>query len=436
MYHIALHKEEILHKGYIVKRGDWYQYRRRVPNPVAHLDKRKEIKISLKTKDYNQAFMRSAIYNEQIEQYWKALIQSGKTDNALTQYKATVQLAQSLGFAYRTTHELATASLQELIERVRYPVQNEQEAAAVLGGVQQPKLYLSECITPYFELVVDRLVGKSEHKIIKWQNPRKAAMKHFIAIVGDKAIQEVDRTDILAFKNWWRERIAEGLSADSANKQIRYVKDILRTIVQEQELGIEIEPLFVKTRFQYLSNSRPPFDAAYVQDTLLPGVAHLNKRDRMMLYAMADTGARTTELFGLTPNDIYLDDAIPFIWIRPRVDYQLKTRHSERKIPLVGTALYAFQNFPKGFLNEGNPDTFSNIVNNYMKNHQLRPTQEHSAYSLRHTFKDRLRDIEAPEEIIDSLMGHKKTGPKYGRGHKLETLHGWLQKVAYQVPKT
>ena len=66
----------------------------------------------------------------------------------------------------------------------------------------------------------------------------------------------------------------------------------------------------------------------------------------------------------------------------------------------------------------------------------MRPTPEHSAYSLRHTFKDRLRDygeMGAPEEIIDELMGHKKPGLNYGRGHKLETKHKILSDIAYDI---
>ncbi len=44
-------------------------------------------------------------------------------------------------------------------------------------------------------------------------------------------------------------------------------------------------------------------------------------------------------------------------------------------------------------------------------------------------------DMEAPEEIIDDLMGHKKSGPKYGRGHRLETKHKVLLLVAYDTSK-
>ena len=63
-------------------------------------------------------------------------------------------------------------------------------------------------------------------------------------------------------------------------------------------------------------------------------------------------------------------------------------------------------------------------------------TIEHSAYSLRQTFKDRLRDygeMGAPEEIIDELMEHKKSGVNYGRGHKLKTKNKILLEVAYKV---
>ena len=63
----------------------------------------------------------------------------------------------------------------------------------------------------------------------------------------------------------------------------------------------------------------------------------------------------------------------------------------------------------------------------------MRPSPSNTLYSLRHTFKDRLRDIGAQEEIIDELMGHKTRGPKYGRGHLLEKKYEWLQRIAFDV---
>lgn len=105
---------------------------------------------------------------------------------------------------------------------------------------------------------------------------------------------------------------------------------------------------------------------------------------------------------------------------------------------MVGAALAAFKKFPDGFSHLGNAECFSAAVNNFLTVNNLRPTEDHSAYSLRHTFKDRLRDygeVGAPEEIVDELMGHKKPGVNYGRGHKLETKHKILSEIAYDVAK-
>lgn len=419
---------------YLTKRGDWYHYRRRVPQYVAELDTRKEIKISLKTKNKNEALIRAEFHNNQIESFWHNLVHSGKQENTDEKFKSIVKLARAYGFAYKTSSQLAAHSINEIIERIAPDITTPQQADALLGGISTPHVSLSTCRHDFLSFATDRLVGKSDHQIRKWKNPRFAALNNFIDVVGDKNLHEINRSDILSFRNWLRDKIASGMNADTANKQMRYVRDMMQTTALEYQLELDFDPLFSKTFFRKVTNSRPPFEASYVQDTLLSGLESMNEMDRMILFALADTGARISEIFGLMQEDIHLDNTTPFIWIRPREGYRLKTATSERQIPLVGTALHAFQKFPNGFESRGNPDSFSGFVNKHLRIHNLRPTPQHSIYSLRHTFKDRLRDAEAPEEIIDGLMGHKKSGPKYGRGHKLETKHKWLKKIAYRVP--
>lgn len=419
--------------NYILKVGDWYRYRRRVPAEVQHLDNRKEVSFSLKTNDFQTAQIRASIYNDQMENFWKSLVYSGHSKDLNEKYEIAVQLAQAYGFAYKTSEQIAASALSEITERLSVKVNNQREAEAILGGLDRPKILLSQCCEKYWPLITDRLVDKSKHQIRKWKNPRRAAMKNFIQVVGDIPLNDVSRRNILAFRTWWNEQIEKGLSANSANKQLMFIKDVMKQVALNNELDLEIASLFVDTSFKEKINSRPPFEASFVQNILLPGLKNLEDRYCYALFAMADTGMREREIFGLIQEDIVLNGNIPFIWIRPRAGYNLKTPHSERKIPLVGTALYAFEKFPKGFKQLGNPDTFSNVVNKYLTVKGLRPTPQHSAYSLRHTFKDRLRDAEAPEEIIDELMGHKKSGPKYGRGHRLETKYNWLNRIAYNA---
>ncbi|MGY4487906.1 hypothetical protein ACVWWR_007097 [Bradyrhizobium sp. LM3.2] len=47
---------------------------------------------------------------------------------------------------------------------------------------------------------------------------------------------------------------------------------------------------------------------------------------------------------------------------------------------------------------------------------KLLPTDKHKIYSFRHSFKDRLKAVEAPEELIGEMMGHRIDKPKYGDG--------------------
>lgn len=425
--------------SYIYKRGDIYYFRRRVPEYVLPYENRKFVKLSLSTRDEKEAARKASVYNDYIEDYWRSLIKSdGSTDPALS-YKATVKLAKAHGFAYKSIAEVAKAPLEEIVERVSVAskaVERPESVVAVLGGERMPTILLSECLDKFWPLCADRLVNKSEHQIRKWKNPRIAALQTFIDIVGDKDIATVTRSDALKYRQWWLDRIQSGeVVAGTANKNLIYVRDILQTIGMSYEIETDFDIIFSKLRLKELEQSRPPFEASYVQHTLLSGnaLSGLNDEARLLVFAMADTGARESELIGLHVKDIFLEEDIPYIWIRPRANHSLKTITSERKIPLVGSSLYAFQQLPNGFDHYQNADTASTTINKYLRENQLKPSPKHSLYSLRHTFKDRLRDAQAPEEVIDELMGHKKSGPKYGRGHMLERKYGWLNKIAYSV---
>ncbi len=354
-------------------------------------------------------------------------------------YKATVKLAKAHGFAYKSVAEIAKAPLEDVISRVNTAcgeLERPMAVTALMGGSAAPQIALSECVDKFWPLSADRLVNKSENQIRKWKNPRIAAISSFIDVIGDKPLAQVSRTDVLTYRQWWMDRISGGeVVAATVNKNMMYVRDILQRVGMAYEVETDFELLFAKVRLKELEVSRPPFEASYVQETLLAGgrLSGLNSEARLLVFAMADTGARESELIGLEDRDIILDQDIPYIWIRPKPNHALKTFTSERKIPLVGASLYAFKQLPGGFSHYRNADTVSTTINKYLRENDLKPSPKHSLYSLRHTFKDRLRDVGAAEEIIDELMGHKKSGSKYGRGHMLEKKHQWLKKIAYQV---
>jgi integrase len=90
---------------------------------------------------------------------------------------------------------------------------------------------------------------------------------------------------------------------------------------------------------------------------------------------------------------------------------------------------------PHGFPKyRDNATTLSGTVNKFLLENGLRPTRDHSVYSLRHSFKDRLVAAETPDSLIDSLMGHKTYKPKYGRGPSLELKLKFLEMIAFPSP--
>ena len=67
----------------------------------------------------------------------------------------------------------------------------------------------------------------------------------------------------------------------------------------------------------------------------------------------------------------------------------------------------------------------SNALNNWLK----RDFGGLTAHSLRHTFRDRLRALECPMDMIDQIGGWRSVsgiGARYGEGYGLEQKRMWL----------
>ena len=131
---------------------------------------------------------------------------------------------------------------------------------------------------------------------------------------------------------------------------------------------------------------------------------------------------------------IVLDAEIPYIRIQAE-GRLLKTDHSERDIPLVGLALEAMKRHPEGFpryFDKGS--SLSATLMKHFSNRELLPTAKHKIYSFRHSFKDRLKAVEAPEELIDEMMGHRTDKPRYGDGYGLRLKLKYLQMIAFTPP--
>lgn len=424
-----------------IRGGVWHYYRR-VPKDVAHLDPRRFVRKSLKTDSETVARRRAEIVNEATERYWAELLRH--TDgSALDRYNAAVQLAQSLGFPYFPAKDLAVGDLDALLARVEAVERRGSPPEAVvdglLGGIEKPPLTLAGALAEFWDLAADEVHNKTERQVRKWRNPRKKAVRNLISLIGDRPIEAVARDDALMFRRWWIERIAdEELTANAANKDIGALAKLFRVVSDGLHLGLDNPFAGLRLSEKGDRPDRQPFEPAFVAGTILnrARLDGLNIEGQMLLFAMADTGCGFTELTSLDPEngDIALDAAIPHIRIRPNRWSGLKVQYRERDMPLVGAAAFAFKTCPEGFPRyRGRPDSASSVVNKFLRENNLLPSPAHSAYSLRHTFEDRMTAIEVPEKIAAALMGHKFFRPRYGRGPSLEQKHDWLSKIAFTI---
>ncbi|MEQ1715040.1 MAG: tyrosine-type recombinase/integrase, partial [Hyphomicrobium sp.] len=239
------------------------------------------------------------------------------------------------------------------------------------------------------------------------------------------------RNDALDFRSWWLDRVRdEHYDQGSANKDLGYIASMMRTVDMAWRLDLSLPFNGIRIAGEK-HNARVAYEPEFVRTRILPGheLGALNAEARAVVRIVAATGMRPSEVVALKPSRIVIEADVPYVEIRPD-DRQLKTDHSERDMPLVGLALAVMKEFREGFPRyRSSPDSFSATANKALGAAGLRPTPDHTVYSLRHTFKDRLIALEVPERIQDELMGHAIREIKYGAGSGLRQRADWLAKV-------
>lgn len=419
-------------------KGTLYLYKR-VPKRYASVEPRKFVWISLHTDSPSVAKTKEAATWEQMVAAWEAKL-AGDTTDAEQRFAAARDLAEARGFRYMRADQVAKLPIEELRERFaavpgfkdKPAAPDMIEAAALLGGAQEPALTVSRALELYWPLARDKTLGKSADQIRRWENPRKKALKNFIAVVGDKALSAITGDDMLDFRNWWMERLEEEeLTANSANKDLIHLGDILKTVNRMKRLGLVL-PLTDLSFKEGEGKKRPPFSVKWIKEKLLaPGALDgLNDEARAILLVMVNTGCRPSELAALTANTIRLNHNVPHISIEPE-GRQVKSKHAKRTIPLLGVSLEALRAFPKGFPRyQTSSASLSATVNKFLRENGLMESDDHTLYSLRHSFEDRMLAAGIDDRIRRDLFGHRLTRERYGDGAELEYKQKLLQATA------
>ena len=377
-----------LNVSYLYKKRGVYYFSKRVPCDVRSYYKSDRIVICLRTKSNVSAIRASKSLYQKLDDYWTSI--------RLTKMQVPAE------------HMLVS----------KPPVNSNSNAPL-----------LSEALSTYL-----KLKGEGKDKIFVRAAYRN--IKYVIELLGNLPIDEYSSKDASKFRDFLLDR---GLLISSVKRIFSSIRSIINLSISEE--GISCINAFSKTYMPDNDNIeiRKPIltkDIKHIQSLCREYDDDL----RWLIALLSDTGMRLGEGVGLLKSDINLNSEIPYISLIPHPWRHLKTKGSERCIPLVGASLwackrilehnndsiYAFPRYtsPK----ECNTNSASATLNKWLKEKLI---NDYVIHGFRHSFRDRLRAKECPSEIIDQLGGWslRSVGEGYGRGYDLDVLHKWISKI-------
>ena len=300
--------------------------------------------------------------------------------------------------------------------------------AADTSATISSAIKLSGAVEQYIET---KGVGRAEH--FKRSAARYGG--YIIKCLGDKPIDVYTSTDAVTFRNWLQKK---GLSKSSVLRTFNSARAIFNFIISEH--GLECRNPFSGVYLPAVDDAekRTPVKGKVLKR--IQDACHTVDDDvRWLVALISDTGMRLGEAAGLLVNDIDLTHPIPHVTIRPHSHRTLKTTSSHRTIPLCGSALWAAKRiiesstsyfcFPRYNTTQStNANSASATCNKWLK---TITKQQVVIHGLRHGMRDRLRDVDAPTELIDQIGGWslQSIGQNYGDGFNLDTLSKWLKKA-------
>lgn len=167
---------------------------------------------------------------------------------------------------------------------------------------------------------------------------------------------------------------------------------------------------------------------------------------RWLTWLMAYTWARINELAQLRKEDVKARTGIPFIGITSSDEngQEIKTSSSRREVPIHKALIKEgflrwVQKQPSGWLFSDLPagrygrreDAASKRYGRWLRKEVGITDRRVVGHSWRHRMEDQFREIEVPDEVADSILGHARSGQRatYGDGPPLRVKAKWLSRL-------
>ena len=444
---------------HLLLRGAVWHYQRRVPKKYQRFDGRRFVRESLGTSSLEIARMRRDELARADDAYWASLAvasATGRTDGApdgkslRRYYEAQRTQALSMGFTHKPMKALLDdPDIDEIARRVlalSKAVESEApnaafQADALLGGSEQPSPSVIEALEIYFDdIAIDEQYNKSDHQKYQWRKVKRLSISYFVEAVGDLPLADITREHAQKFQRYWIDRMLrpkkgeKAVTPNTANRHLGNVRVLYSAYFKH--IGDETRPNPFRNMF-FKGKTRvevPAFENDWVRTRILvpDALSGLRPDLQLAVLLLIETGCRPSEIINLQPEDIRIDDEVPFISIKPRRKREIKTESSIREIPLVGVSLEAARRAPQGFPHyHDRNELFSASVMKAFKSRGFFPTPMHRVYSFRHSFEKRMQEENIDYGLRCLLMGHRTDRPAYGDGGSLSYRRDELLKIAH-----
>ncbi len=262
-------------------------------------------------------------------------------------------------------------------------------------------------------------------------------IKTVIKYLGDKPIDMYSSSEAATVRD---KELKRGISVASIKRNFSTVRSVINLSISEN--GINCVNPFSRTFMpETEKGKRHPIPVESIK-TIRDECLKENDEMRWIILLLAETGMRLGEVVGLLKKDVILEESIPHINLRPYPWRSLKTLGSARQIPLISNlpnllktmlqyrsdSAYLFPRYNK--TDVSNANSASAALNKWLK--PMLP-KNCVVHSFRYSFRDRLRSVECPSDIIDAIGGWKTfgVGQVYGSGYGLDVKYKWMRMVEF-----
>ena len=191
--------------------------------------------------------------------------------------------------------------------------------------------FLLDALEVYFEQK-----GKGRPKTFRVAAERSC--NYLIGLCGNKPLSDYTRQDALQFRDWL---VARGLTGSSVTRNFSYLKAVINFALSEYALDVRNPFIGVYHDRKAGVLVRKPIPIDDIRN-IQSECRAINDDMRWLIALISDTGMRLAEGAGLLKQDfIGLDTDLPYVRVTKHPWRNLKTASSERKVPLVGEALWA-----------------------------------------------------------------------------------------------